>query len=249
MNELIKTTELPRTLNGTNDNELPEPLFTIGKEIAAALASARDKCLAAEKDSLNKYHNYRYASAESVISAAKEALCGSGLTIIPQRHKLKTQGSGNQAVYFLDRWLVLAHASGDSIPLVIEDWPVIPDKGRPLDKALAIALTSSIAYLLRDLLQMPRVDPDEDMPAREDKTTPTKAMADSPDRVSDVQLDRIAVLIKQCNLDTPEHRVAIGKRLCNQYHVKGWTELSSVQADEIERGLERLFQQKAQTPV
>ena len=43
------------------------------------------------------------------------------------------------------------------------DWPIIPEKGRPWDKAHAGALTSSLAYFLRDLLLMPRVEEGTDM--------------------------------------------------------------------------------------
>jgi hypothetical protein len=44
---------------------------------------------------------------------------------------------------------------------------VVPERGRPLDKAFAVALTTSLSYLLRDLLQMPRGD-EADMNARND---------------------------------------------------------------------------------
>jgi len=55
-------------------------------------------------------------------------------------------------------------------------WPVVPDRGRPPDKALASALTTSLAYLLRDLLLMPRVDPADDLAGREDRPAQQQAV-------------------------------------------------------------------------
>ena len=141
---------------------------TIGS-LAGALAQARDRCKPAEKGSVNTYHKYRYASADDVIAVASAALGGSGLGLMPLRSQLTTLGSGSSTIYALDRTLLLAHSSGEYTILTIQGWPVIPDKGRPLDKAYAIALTSSLSYLLRDLLQMPREDPTDDMSARDDR--------------------------------------------------------------------------------
>jgi hypothetical protein len=46
-------------------------------------------------------------------------------------------------------------------------WPFAEEKGRPLDKALAGALTSSLGYWLRSLLLVPRDD--EEMDKRDDR--------------------------------------------------------------------------------
>ena len=43
------------------------------------------------------------------------------------------------------------------------DWPIVTGKGKPLDKAVASARTSSLGYLIRDLLVAPRVHPTDDM--------------------------------------------------------------------------------------
>jgi hypothetical protein len=69
---------------------------------------------------------------------------------------------------FLVRQFLLLHTSGEE-RVLSTSWPVVPDKGRPLDKATASAATTSLAYLLRDLLLAPRVDPSDDLAGREDR--------------------------------------------------------------------------------
>ncbi len=147
--------------------EMPAPQ-SIGA-LAGALALARDRCKSAEKNSYNQHHKFHYASADEVVSTASDALEGSGLSLLPISARLTTLGSGNATIYALDRIFLLAHASGENVPLKVDGWPVMPAAGRPLDKAYAIALTTSLAYTLRDLLQMPRGDATEDMSARDDR--------------------------------------------------------------------------------
>jgi len=133
--------------------------------IAKALSTARDRCRPAEKDSLNRYHQYAYASAEEIIKVANEALEKTELALISLSDEMRQGPSGP----LLDRTWILCHSSGESVRLTTIGWPVIPDKGRPLDKALAAAITTSLAYRLRDLLQIPRVSPEDDIASRDDR--------------------------------------------------------------------------------
>jgi hypothetical protein len=146
------------------------PTLTGCPKLTDALAQARDRCKSASKDGENKHHQYRYASADEVVATASEALAGSGLALIFTKQEMSVMGQGQLAYYALHRVVFLSHASGEFAPLEIKGWPVIPDRGRPLDKAFAIALTSSLAYLLRDLLQMPR-GTDSDVSAQDDRLT------------------------------------------------------------------------------
>ena len=77
-------------------------------------------------------------------------------------------GEGEKIRYEVHRSFLLMHSSGECIQLKTE-WPVCPDKARPLDKAVASAVTTSLAYLLRDLLCMPRVAEGDDLAGREDQ--------------------------------------------------------------------------------
>lgn len=141
--------------------------------LAKALSVARDRCRAASKDATNTFHKYEYASAEEVIATAVDALDGSGLAVIPVSERMVILATSPQVTYALDRTLLLAHASGETCPIEVSGWPIIPERGRPLDKAYATALTSSLAYKLRDLLQMPRGNQfDDDVSAADDRQTP-----------------------------------------------------------------------------
>lgn len=138
--------------------------------LAAALALAQQKCKGAEKDRKNKFHNYRYASAESIIATAKEALADTGLSLLPVSRQLNGHEKTGENRYEWDARFLLLHESGESAP-ISTIWPVCEEKGRPLDKAVAIADTLSLEYLLRDLLLMPRVDETDEPDAREDPVT------------------------------------------------------------------------------
>lgn len=144
--------------------------------LAASLSTARDRCKPAEKDARNAYHNYTYASAEEIITVANAAMDKTGLALISVNDEMKQAPSG----FVLDRTWILCHSSGEQVSLRTQGWPVIPDKGRPLDKALAAALTTSLAYRLRDLLQIPRVSPDDDIAGRDDRHHEPEAKPNGP---------------------------------------------------------------------
>lgn len=157
--------------------------------LADALDKARQKCKNAENDRRNEHHKYDYTSAEGIFDAAKEAMDGTGLTLIPVKETLGTYGNGQMAFHSLTRTLILAHSSGEAVPLIIENWPVIPDRGRPLDKAYCAALTTSLAYKYRDLLCMPRVKHEDDIADRDDRKNDAKtgtAGETKPPKLSDV---------------------------------------------------------------
>jgi hypothetical protein len=143
--------------------ETPRP-----SALAEALAKARDECKAAHHDRYNAHQKFDYASAESVLLAAGAAMDKSGLSLVPMVQEMAALNCGNKAVFTLNRKMLLVHSSGESLPLELKGWPVVEGNGRPLDKAFAIALTSSLAYLYRDLLQMPRVKPEDDLAGRDD---------------------------------------------------------------------------------
>jgi hypothetical protein len=152
------------------------PAAPLGRpEIAKALAAAQQRCQPVPKDERNEYHRYNYASSEAIIAEAKAALSSSGLALLPVEQSLVGSQREGEDRFELERKFLLLHASGECLPLV-SHWPVCPEKGRPLDKACAIAATLSLAYLLRDLLLMPRVDADDEVGSRDDrKAGPARA--------------------------------------------------------------------------
>ena len=132
----------------------------------AALAYAQNEALAVEKDARNDFHRYDYVSAEAVIGA-KHHLNRHGLALIPLTSSFAPSESmaGHQV---LSRDYVLTHEGGGT-RLIEQKWVFAEGKGRPWDKALAGALTTSLAYLYRDLLALPRVDPSDDISGRDDR--------------------------------------------------------------------------------
>jgi hypothetical protein len=129
--------------------------------LASALARAQGVVRGVEKDRRNTFHKYKYASAENLISEGSAALSACGLALVPIKQALVAAGTGAD----LHRQFLLMHRCGDRIPLEVV-WPVVEEKGRPIDKAVAIASTLSLGYLLRDLLLMPRVDEQDEPDTR-----------------------------------------------------------------------------------
>lgn len=131
----------------------------------AALSKAQAAAVSVEKDATNKFHKYNYASAEAMIAEAKQALGSAGLAVVPSSSLLREprEHEREQGAYcvLIAEWAVV-HGDG-GIHAISCEWPVIPEKGRPLDKALAAARTASLGYLLRDLLQLPRVEEGTDL--------------------------------------------------------------------------------------
>ena len=133
----------------------------------AALAKAIKRANAVEKDARNDHHKYAYASAEAIIAESREALAAEGLSLIPlsigrdpERPDHTWSGEGDDAFIDIPRRLLvvslLTHESGEAVELR-QTFPVIPSKGRPEDKCEFGGRTENLAYLLRDLLQLPRV--------------------------------------------------------------------------------------------
>lgn len=139
-------------------------------ELADALVRAQRAVRTAAKDSKNTFHGYRYASAEAVIEVAKVALDTAGLALAPDGHTVTCDDSGQ---YTLHATHTLVHASGHCFSFDTA-LAIVPDKGRPLDKATLAARTEDLGYALRDLLLIPRGDA-EDVSGRADDKPPPPA--------------------------------------------------------------------------
>jgi hypothetical protein len=131
--------------------------------LLAALAKAQAQAQGVEKGSVNTFHRYKYASAEDVIAVSREALAGTGLAFVCTS---ATVAWGEPAV--LTCRYALIHESGASLEITSET-PVIPEKGRPEDKAVATAKTYDLGYALRGLLLLPRVEEGADADQRDDR--------------------------------------------------------------------------------
>lgn len=114
-----------------------------GFELKIALIKAQKDVSKVGKDSVNEYGGYSYASAEAMIEACGKALSENDLAFI----RIEAGGDSKS----LHSVFELIHASGES-KLFETKFPVFEKKGTPIDKAWSIALTTSHAYMLRDLL-------------------------------------------------------------------------------------------------
>lgn len=130
--------------------------------IADKLLNAQRSVQAVAKDATNQFHKYDYVSSEAMIADCRRALHDAGLSIACVCRKIAADGDRETLTstfrLFDDK---------DTVDLSI-DFPIVPDKGRPRDKAAAGAMTMSLSYFLRDLLLVPRKD-EADINARDDR--------------------------------------------------------------------------------
>lgn len=137
-------------------------------KIAAGIVAAQRALTAVGKDKTNTYHRYTYASAEAMVRACREALHAGGLAVT---HRWDISPNEGQLFILVD--FMLVHEEGEHRVDRVT-WPVVPEKGRPIDKAMAAALTSCMSYYLRGLLLVPRDD--DTMDDRDDRAyTPPAA--------------------------------------------------------------------------
>lgn len=133
--------------------------------LSAALVDAQSRIKSVGKDAYNAHHKYKYASAEAMLTAAREALNDAGLAVSRTGWRLV---DGDMPLLISS--FRLDHASGEVRDFIDLPWPILEGNGRPFDKALAGALTTQQAYFVRDLLQIPKEDENE-IDKRNDKET------------------------------------------------------------------------------
>jgi hypothetical protein len=128
----------------------------------AALVSAQKSARTVEKDGRNKHHGYDYATTEAMIAEARACLGVAGLALVfvgraftPIAPSAPKDQSGKEPIGRVEIKYRLIHTSGDSLEIA-SSTPVVPEKGRPADKAEAAAVTSDLGYTLRGLLLLER---------------------------------------------------------------------------------------------
>lgn len=155
----------------TNDLIAPAPTV----DINGALLDAQRALTSVGKDAQNSFHRYSYTSSEGMLSACRDALHRAGLVV--RRTHWTIDPSISEFGVIRSTFVVAHPASGGTISDETM-WPIVPEKGRPFDKAVAGALTSSLNYFLRDLLQVPREE--ETMDSRDDRNYEPKRRTFSP---------------------------------------------------------------------
>tara|TARA_R110002012_G_scaffold170775_2_gene335362 strand:+ start:5849 stop:6661 length:813 start_codon:yes stop_codon:yes gene_type:complete len=127
------------------------------KTLNAALLAAQKDLNAVAKDSRNQHQRYDYVSAENMIGECRQVLHAHGLTLTAGNVELMPFGDTQYGeAVLVSHGMRLTY--GDEVLELTRAWPAVPGKGRPLDKAVAGALTANLSYTLRDLLLIPRGD-------------------------------------------------------------------------------------------
>lgn len=132
-------------------------------KLFTALVAAQKNARAVGLDAKNSHQGYRYASAESIVEEGRTALTLAGLCLLTTAVEVDAAA----VPPIVTATMILAHESGEILQIV-RQWPAIEQKGRPLDKAIAGALTSGLGYAIRDLLLLPRDDDFAAMDRRDD---------------------------------------------------------------------------------
>lgn len=132
----------------------------------AALVAAQAAVQPVGKASTNEHMGYKYASGDDVVAEGRRALNGAGLALFALRSTISEhpysweddKGQVHEDVQLrLDVHFRLVHSSGETHDFDPFSVPVLPERGRPLDKAEAGARTYALSYFLRELLLIPRV--------------------------------------------------------------------------------------------
>ena len=126
--------------------------------ITAHLHKAQQEVEAVEKASRNDFGNYKYASAEDIVTASRAVLHKQGLIVTCNGWRLVNEENCTPSIEVV---YVLSHTSGHSVVCATQ-YPVCVGKGRPEDKAVNASLTTGLSYFLRNLLLIPRCDEEVD---------------------------------------------------------------------------------------
>jgi hypothetical protein len=150
-------------------------------EIYGALVKAQAAAGAVAKDSKNQFMRFNYASADHIVWEARTALSSAGLALVTLGWTLVPSPEKDAMVVgHVDVSYRLVHGSGEHLDFAAAT-PVLVEKGRPLDKALAGAITSNLGYFLRGLLLLPRLE-EAEIEARDDRAYDPHAPQPAPQR-------------------------------------------------------------------
>lgn len=167
------------------------------KQLNAALLEAQKAVHAVTKDAVNQHHRYGYASSEAIIIEARQCLTEAGLVV---RRGHWSYDPTNNKVYM--DFHITHPDSGEYFKEGVE-FPAVPGNGRPLDKALAAALTTAQSYYLRDLLLIPRVDVEMDTRDDSRPQKPSQPVQPAPQaaakQATDIQILEIKDMLVTTN--------------------------------------------------
>lgn len=104
-----------------------------------------------------------YARMDELIRVGREAFNKNGLALFSKNDEPKTIGDK----LFVRFEYVVIHENGGTVEFV-RHWPVVEDRGKPMDKAYATACTNFLGYAYRDILGLERVEAGTEMDDSDD---------------------------------------------------------------------------------
>jgi hypothetical protein len=143
-----------------------------------ALLSAQKSLGGVSKDSFNTYSKYTYTSSEHLVSVARRVLIENGLVVGRRNWNFEYISTNriessedapteNEVIKVISRFFISHPESGESFDEDIS-FPAIIRKGTAADKAICASLSTALAYWLRDILLLPRIDDSHSMDRRND---------------------------------------------------------------------------------
>lgn len=132
-----------------------------------ALLKAQKAIEGVSKDKTHSFSHYKYTSSEHLVSVARRVLIENGLVVGRRNWSFEGVTNDSELLKVKSRLFVSHPESGESFD---EDvvFPAIVRKGTAADKAICASLSTSLAYWLRDILLLPRMDEAESMDRRND---------------------------------------------------------------------------------
>lgn len=137
-------------------------------ELDAALLAAQREAKGVQKTSENTFHHYKYAASDDVVIECREILHRYAITVSPLTQLITGDFSNEHPYGMLHVEYEVKHAISGQASIRKSETPVVPEKGRPPDKAAAGAKTLDLSYFLRGLLLLPRVDEFANVDGRDD---------------------------------------------------------------------------------
>jgi len=205
--------------------------MTTENTLLGALLTAQGNIGGVGKDATNSFHKYNYTSAEQMIGSCRKVLNEAGL-VIYRKNWTPGEPFGQNGERMIRATFVVAHPESGQCHEDEVTWPAVPDKGRPLDKAMAVALTTALSYWLRDLLLVPRND--DTMDERDDANYQPPAVIDSE------TLGTVNSLVEEAGSDPRE--------VASYFHVSDLSQLPQEQAPKVIKMLRtKISKQKNET--
>jgi ERF superfamily protein len=181
-------------MNETNGRVTPvEGERRTHPSLAAALVGAQADARPVAKGGWNDYSRYPYATAESMLDETRRIMSLNGLAFVCTGWSLVRAADGVTSLDFprdkneeatvaeappmVEAYFRLVHESGQEMELRPVPMPLIEERGRPMDKALATALTYLESYVSRGVLCLSKHDDKTDVDSRDDTQRDVRSRA------------------------------------------------------------------------